>query len=253
MAQGMKCNECGCFCKGKDDQAALHLHVEIENLKQKLLERENHIMTMETNFLTEVDKYPNGECAALAEELLTWQDKYSRLYDAHKRIQKVNQNLEDKLLKIVDKCETEKNALSKEIAQLKQRLVEANSNIVWLKDENVCFLFHLIDIFIFILVVQSIFSFFFQERNRNDVNLAIQLLQCKPSNFVPQKFESLPVDLQQKVKLYMSNKKKCGEGNNQPKHEMKTIKVPIPTFPPTAMFYSVNKSGWCSAERKGNF
>lgn len=40
----------------------------------------------------------------------------------------------------------------------------------------------------------------------------------------------------------MSNKKKCGEGNNQPKHEMKTIKVPIPTFPPTAMFYSVNKS-----------
>lgn len=59
---------------------------------------------------------------------------------------------------------------------------------------------------------------------------------------MPQKFESLPVDLQQKVKLYMSNKKKCGEGNNQPKHEMKTIKVPIPTFPPTAMFYSVNKS-----------
>lgn len=216
MAQGSKCNECGCACRGKADQAALHLHVEIENLKQKLLERESHIVTMETNFLTEVDKYPNGECAALAEELLTWQDKYSRLYEAHKRIQKVNQNLEDKLLKIVDKCETEKNALNKEIAQLKQRLVEANSNIVWLKDEN--------------------------ERNRNDVNLAIQLLHCKPSNFVPQKFESLPVDLQQKVKLYMSNKKKCGEGNNQPKHEMKTIKVPIPTFPPTAMFYSVNKS-----------
>ncbi|KAK6619194.1 hypothetical protein RUM44_003576 [Polyplax serrata] len=216
MAQGVKCKECGCSCKGKTDQGSLHLHVEIENLKQKLVERENHIMRMETNFLTEVDKYPNGEYAALAEELLTWQDKYSRLYEAHKRVQKVNQNLEDKLLKIVDKCETEKSVLTKDIAQLEQKLSEANSNMIWLKEEN--------------------------ERNRNDVNLAIQLLQCKPSNFVPQKFESLPVDLQQKVKLYMSNKKKCGEGNNQPKHEVKTIKVPIPTFPPTAMFYSVNKS-----------
>lgn len=137
MAQGVKCKECGCSCKGKTDQGSLHLHVEIENLKQKLVERENHIMRMETNFLTEVDKYPNGEYAALAEELLTWQDKYSRLYEAHKRVQKVNQNLEDKLLKIVDKCETEKSVLTKDIAQLEQKLSEANSNMIWLKEENV--------------------------------------------------------------------------------------------------------------------
>ena len=137
MAQGVKCTECGCSCKGKTDQGALHLHVEIENLKQKLVERENHIMRMETNFLTEVDKNPNGEYAALAEELLTWQDKYSRLYEAHKRVQKVNQNLEDKLLKIVDKCETEKGILTKDIATLEQKLSEANANMVWLKEENV--------------------------------------------------------------------------------------------------------------------
>lgn len=139
MAQGVKCNECGCGCKGKFDQGTLHLHVEIENLKQKLVERENHIMRMETNFLTEVDKYPNGEYAALAEELLTWQDKYSRLYDSHKRVQKVNQNLEDKLLKIVDKCETEKSVLTKDITQLEQKLAEAHANMVWLKEENVSF------------------------------------------------------------------------------------------------------------------
>lgn len=33
---------------------------------------------METNFLKEADKFPNGEMAALTDELLTWQDKYSR-------------------------------------------------------------------------------------------------------------------------------------------------------------------------------
>jgi len=87
--------------------------------------------------------------------------------------------------------------------------------------------------------------FFFQERNRNDINLAIQLLQCKPSNFVSHKFESLPTDLQNKVKMYISDKKKTyteGSSGGAARPEMKTIKVPIPTFPPTAMYYSVNKS-----------
>jgi hypothetical protein len=31
--------------------------------------------------------------------------------------------------------------------------------------------------------------FVLQERYRNDVNLAIQLLQCKPANFVSHKFD----------------------------------------------------------------
>lgn len=137
MAYGHRCTICGGACKGGFDHSSLHLHVEIENLKQKLLERESHIVTMETNFLTEVDKFPNGECAAMAEELLTWQEKYSRLYEAHKRIQKVNQNLEDKLLKIVDKCETEKYGMTREMSSLKQRLVDANSTISCLKEENV--------------------------------------------------------------------------------------------------------------------
>lgn len=30
-----------------------------------------------------------------------------------------------------------------------------------------------------------------QERYRNDLNIAIQLLQCKPSNFVPQKCDTV--------------------------------------------------------------
>lgn len=218
MSQKAKtCEACGCHCRECDDQGGLHLHVEIENLKQKLLERENHIMSMETNFLKEAEKFPNGEMAAISEELLTWQDKYSRLYEAHKRVQRVNQNLEDKLLRIVDKCETEKNALTTEVSNLTRRLVDEKFNVARLQEEN--------------------------ERYRNDVNLAIQLLQCKPSNFVSQKYDSLPSEMQQKVRTYLSNKRRQSDGNGNitPKPEMKTIKVPIPTYPPTAMVYSVNK------------
>lgn len=31
----------------------------------------------------------------------------------------------------------------------------------------------------------------FQERYKNDMNLAIQLLQCKPDNFVAQKLDNV--------------------------------------------------------------
>lgn len=61
-----------------------------------------------------------------------------RLYESHKRVQKVNQNLEDKLLKIVDKFETEKNSLTRDVASLTQKLVEAKGKIHRLQDENVC-------------------------------------------------------------------------------------------------------------------
>lgn len=209
------CKECGCQCRSCD-QSTLHLHVEIENLKQRLVERERHIVTMETNFLSEADKFPDGEYAALTEELLTWQEKYSRLYESYKRVQKVNQGLEDKLLRVVDKFESEKGALTRDVASLTQRLVDARFNVNRFQEEN--------------------------ERYRNDLNLAIQFLQCKPANFVPQKFEQLPTELQQKVRTYMSSKRRPSDCNGlPPKVERRTIKVPIPTFPPTAMVYSVNK------------
>lgn len=119
----------------------MHLHAEIENLRRCLFEKDSHIVTMETHFLNEAKKFPNGELASLKEELLIWQEKYSRLYESHKRVQKVNQNLEDKLLKIVDKCETEKGAFTKDIATLSHRLADANYTIHRLTQDNVSFIF----------------------------------------------------------------------------------------------------------------
>ncbi|XP_025987403.1 uncharacterized protein LOC105197735 isoform X2 [Solenopsis invicta] len=209
--------ECGCKCNtcSQDNQqhCDMHLHAEIENLRQRLLERDNHIVTMETQFLNEADKFPNGELASMKEELSSLQDKYSRLYEAHKRVQKVNQNLEDKLLRIVDKCETEKGAFTKDIATLSRRLADANCTIRRLTQDN--------------------------EKYRNDVSLAIQLLQCKPSNFVGQKYDSLPSEVQAKVRTYVAQKRCSTQDTTQP--DVKSITVPISTFPPTAMVYNISK------------
>ncbi|XP_022915934.1 uncharacterized protein [Onthophagus taurus] len=210
-----KCQECGCQCsRCVSNDHDVHLHVEIENLKQRLLERDNHILSMETNFLNEANKFPNGEMVAMREELLTWQDKYKRLYEAHRRVQRVNQGLEDKLLKLVDTSETDKSTLTKDVATLSHKLAEANYTIKKLTEDN--------------------------ERYKNDVALAIQFLQCKPGNFVSQKVDTLPNEVQAKVSSYLQGKRKPEEKKTPP--EIKSIKVPIPTFPPTAMVYSIPKS-----------
>ncbi|XP_017879799.1 uncharacterized protein LOC108624777 [Ceratina calcarata] len=210
-----KCKQCGCKCTScnHEQHGDMHLHVEIENLRQRLIERDNHIVTMETQFLSEAEKFPNGELASMKEELSIWQEKYSRLHEAHKRVQRVNQNLEDKLLRIVDKCETEKSAFTKDIATLSHRLADANCTIHRLTQDN--------------------------EKYRNDVNLAIQLLQCKPSNFVGQKYDSLPSEVQAKVRTYVAQKKHPSDVSPP---DVKSITVPISTFPPTAMVYNVTKS-----------
>ena len=57
---------------------SLHLHQEIESLKRQLLEREYHIVKMETSVLNHAEQYPNGEWEHLQQELLIWKDKYDR-------------------------------------------------------------------------------------------------------------------------------------------------------------------------------
>jgi len=193
-------------------------------LKEKVYAREVHIVQMETSVFTNADKYPKGEYAALNEERQLWQDRYERLFENHRKLQKVNQGLEDKLLKIVDKYETEKNALNRDIANLTTRLVEARISLAQLEEEN--------------------------ELYRNDCNIAIQLLQCKPSNFVAHRLETFPMELQQKAKAHLNTRKgETANGNGQANHstEARIIRVPIPTFPPTAMVYSVSNGDSATA------
>ena len=54
-----------------------------------------------------------------------WKDKYSRLLDGYRRLQTVNQKLEDKLLDVVDGYEKEKSTLMADVNKLSSKLVDA--------------------------------------------------------------------------------------------------------------------------------
>lgn len=49
----------------------------------------------------------------------------------------MNQGLEDKLLKLVDVCETEKSTLTKDVASLSHKLADAKYTIKKLTEDNV--------------------------------------------------------------------------------------------------------------------
>ncbi|XP_013173013.1 PREDICTED: putative uncharacterized protein DDB_G0293878 [Papilio xuthus] len=173
-------------CKECNSAGEAQLHAEVANLRQHVAEKDAHIVGIEAEFV---------KCTARADDLEeqvdTWREKYERLYDSHKRVQKLNQVLEDKLLQMVDKMKSEKSQLTKDIATLSVRLAESKHNYSMLQKEN--------------------------ERYKNDMNLAIQLLQCKPDNFVSQKLDNLPVDTQARVSQYVMSKTSKPSGSSQSK------------------------------------
>ncbi|OWR50152.1 Brain-enriched guanylate kinase-associated protein [Danaus plexippus plexippus] len=153
----------------------VQLHKEVDHLRQHLADRDEQFVALETEYFKCTSRVND-----LEEQVATWTEKYERLYDSHKRVQKLNQVLEDKLLQMVDKMKSEKSQLTKDIATLSVRLAESKHNYSMLQKEN--------------------------ERYKNDMNLAIQLLQCKPDNFVSQKLDNLPIDTQARVSQYVMSK-----------------------------------------------
>ncbi|XP_055614580.1 uncharacterized protein LOC129760923 [Uranotaenia lowii] len=111
---------------GEDQQ----MQAEIEVLKNALADKHSQLLAMENACLQESDRQ-----VELEDSIIAWQDKYERLYESHKRVQKVNQNLEDKLLKLVDRNSGERAQLTSDVATLSVRLAQANYNIQNLKRE----------------------------------------------------------------------------------------------------------------------
>lgn len=109
-----------------------HYTAEINQLKKALVENNSQLLAMEENIIRETDRH-----VELEDSLIAWQDKYERLHESHKRVQKVNQSLEDKLLKLVDRNTNERAQLSSDVATLSVRLAQANYNIGTLQREIV--------------------------------------------------------------------------------------------------------------------
>ncbi|OTF81585.1 hypothetical protein BLA29_012766, partial [Euroglyphus maynei] len=133
----------------------IHLHKEIETLKERLKEREQQIVTMEGQILNEARQYPNGEMQSLRDNLYHWHDKYERLLENYRRLQKVNQSLEDKLLRCADRFETERLGLNENVERLRRELRETNENVSMITKQN--------------------------EQYRNDYDLVIRIIQSSPT------------------------------------------------------------------------
>ncbi|XP_059150067.1 uncharacterized protein LOC131936942 isoform X2 [Physella acuta] len=152
------------------------------------------------------------------EELSRLRERYDRLLESHKKMQKINHELEEKLLKMVGHFEAEKLSLQHEVTTVMNKLVEARVLIHQLDEES--------------------------ERYRTDCNTAVQLLQCKPSNFVAHKLTTLPVDLQDRLKQHMTREEILAAENGVMggQEEQKLVRVPMATFPPCAMVYSLSQN-----------
>lgn len=89
-----------------------------------------------------------------------WKMKYEKLEEQYKVMKDRNEELEDRLLNLVEKVEQEKIILSNEIDQLVGRLTLANNRISSLEDDCA--------------------------RYKRDCVLAVNLLHCEPFRYIPQ-------------------------------------------------------------------
>jgi len=170
-----------------EEFVSFSLHKDILDLKAKLSEKESELLRMECSSIPPTSSLPPGSgpesttsTGSVTSEAEEWQAKYERLVDAHKRLQRNNICLEEKLLKIVDKFESDKNVISRELATQTQKVVEAKLTIQQLHKLN--------------------------SQLKSDLQVALNLLQTKPSSFVPQRLDTLPEDLQARVRQVGSEK-----------------------------------------------
>ena len=106
------------------DAALLSLQSDVSELKQRLAARDRHVHELEAT------------ADATEDVIAEWQAKYDRLFDAHRKLQKTNNALEDKLLRIVDKFESDKNQMTRDLAAQTQKLVQAKLAVQQARDQN---------------------------------------------------------------------------------------------------------------------
>ena len=154
---------------------------QILELKGQLSEKESELLRLECGIMPSSGPESTSSNSSAVSDHEEWQAKYERLVDAHKKLQRTNMCLEEKLLKIVDKFEGEKNIINRDLSTQTQKVVEAKLTIQQLHKQNT--------------------------ELKSDLHVALNILQMKPSSFVSQRVDSLPEDLQLRVKQQQSGER----------------------------------------------
>ena len=177
----------------------------LASLRQEISELRSRLASRTSDGLSTPDSPLASHSPFCDPDIAEWRSKYDRLYESYRRVQKTNAGLEDKLLRVVDKFETEKNQMTRDLAAQTQKLVEAKLTIQRLSDQN--------------------------RELQSDLNLSITLLRNKPNSYVSPKIETLPPEVRGRVKNYIEGKTDHHNKPNkihQNKDGGKKIRVAIP-------------------------
>ncbi|KAM6171025.1 brain-enriched guanylate kinase-associated protein [Erethizon dorsatum] len=145
-------------------------------LRKRLSYTTHKLEKLETEF-DSTRHYLEIELRRAQEELEKVTEKLRRIQTNYMALQRINQELEDKLHRMGQHYEEEKRALSHEIVALNSHLLEAKVTINKLSEDN--------------------------ELYRKDCNLAAQLLQCSQTYGRVHKVSELPSDFQERVSLHL--------------------------------------------------
>ncbi|XP_056152302.1 brain-enriched guanylate kinase-associated protein [Lampris incognitus] len=158
-------------------------HDHKEDLRKRLSYTTHKLEMVETEF-DSTRQYLETELRRAQEELEKFTDKLRRIQSSYAALQRINQDLEDKMHRTSQHHEEEKRALSREIIVLNNHLMEAKITIDKLRGDN--------------------------DMYRKDCNLAAQLLQCSKSHIRAHKISELPLDFQERLSSHIEKHSRSG-------------------------------------------
>ncbi|XP_028294482.1 brain-enriched guanylate kinase-associated protein isoform X2 [Gouania willdenowi] len=151
-------------------------HDHKDELRKRLSYTAHKLEMVETEF-DSTRQYLETELRRAKEELDKFTEKLRRIQSSYAALQRINQDLEEKMHRTSQHHEDEKRALSREIIVLNNHVMEAKITINKLREDN--------DLY------------------RKDCNLAAQLLQCSKSHYRTHKMSELPLEFQERISSHM--------------------------------------------------
>ncbi|XP_073348337.1 brain-enriched guanylate kinase-associated protein [Pagrus major] len=152
-----------------------------EDLRKRLSYTTHKLELLQSEF-DSTRQYLETELRRAQEELDKFTDKLRRIQSSYSALQRINQDLEEKIHRDSQHHDDEKRALSREIIVLNNHLMEAKLTIEKLQEDN--------DLY------------------RKDCNLAAQLLHCNKSLYMAQLSE-LPAELQERLAMHLEESPLC--------------------------------------------